>query len=98
MPMDLRPGPVHYRLLSEHFQVCVDLPEREREKYLSGPHLTDDSIREELRSLLQYHARPSGTSRSPLPSRPSSLRPLPPSGRRPFLTAFLVLGTSTFLL
>ncbi|HEX7897137.1 MAG TPA: serine/threonine-protein kinase [Planctomycetota bacterium] len=48
---------VHYRLLSEHFQACVDLSERERDAYLLGPRLDDPALREDLRALLAYHAR-----------------------------------------
>jgi tRNA A-37 threonylcarbamoyl transferase component Bud32 len=44
-----------YRVLSEHFQACAELPPEEREKYISGPIVTDPEMRRELRALLKYH-------------------------------------------
>lgn len=64
------PSAVRYRLLSEHFQACVDLPDPEREEYLSSPHIDDPLLREELRSLLRYHDRPP----EPLPPPASGTR------------------------
>ena len=98
MVMDVTPNPVQYRVLSEHFQACADLSEREREEYLSGPKVPDASLREELRCLLQYHARPSGPTTRPMAAEPAPARALPGSRKRPFLVPFLVLGTSSILL
>jgi len=89
---EVPPGPVRYRLLSEHFQACADLPEREREEYLSGPSVTDLALREELRSLLQYHDHPQ------VPP-PSTVRAVPGAPRRQQgLVPFLILGGSMILL
>jgi hypothetical protein len=50
---DVPYGPDRYRRLSQHFQACAHLPLQERERYLRG---ADTGLREELRSLLRYHA------------------------------------------
>lgn len=49
-------GPTRYRLLSEHFQACAELSERDREAYLRSPAVPDASLREDLRELLRGHA------------------------------------------
>jgi tRNA A-37 threonylcarbamoyl transferase component Bud32 len=90
-------SPVHYRLLSEHFQACVDLTGTEREAYLAGPTIRDASLREELRSLLQYHP-----STSKIVAAPRVVKSTPTRGvriwkSRSFLIPFLLLGTSMLL-
>ena len=98
MVADLQSSPVQYRLLSEHFQACADLSESEREEYLAGPKVADLSLRDELRSLLNYHVRP------PLPVEPPALpapAPVRPTGGRPrlnVLVPLLILGLSTLSL
>jgi tRNA A-37 threonylcarbamoyl transferase component Bud32 len=54
--MGATPESDRYRLLSEHFQVCAELPPEERENYISGPAVSDVEMRRELRSLLQFHS------------------------------------------
>jgi len=60
---DVPYGPDRYRALSRHFDACAHLPPRERERYVRG---ADTGLREELRSLLRYHA----PSPSPVPAPP----------------------------
>src|SRR5690349_1043178 len=98
MSTEAAPNPVHYRLLSEHFQACADLSEEEREEYLAGPNVADLSLREELRTLLQYHGSSAETPATPRAVAAPALRP-PPLGRgRNFLIPFLVLGATAVLL
>src|SRR5690349_1072887 len=85
---DVPYGPDRYRRLSRHFQACADLPLKERERYLRG---ADTGLREELRSLLHYHA--------PAPAPPKPTAPLPRRSdwiRRPLLT--LAIGAAATLL
>lgn len=94
VPADQLISPVHYRLLSEHFQACVDLTEPEREAYLTGPTVRDPGLREELRSLLHYHAPPPRIVTSleaPQAGAPKGMRV---ARRGSFLIPILLLGTS----
>jgi hypothetical protein len=92
------PNSVHYRLLSEHFQACLDLSETEREDYLSGPNVGDLSLREELRSLLKFHDRPSDGRVLPSISRPEPTPTVRNERKNRFLGPFLIMGVSTLLL
>jgi serine/threonine-protein kinase len=92
------PSPVHYRLLSEHFQACADLSDQEREEYLSGPNIKDLSLREELRSLLEYHGQPSRSSTMSPVALPADLPSVRAWFRGPTLAPLMILGVSTLLL
>jgi serine/threonine-protein kinase len=98
MSTEVTPSPVHYRLLSEHFQACADLSEEEREEYLSGPSVGDLSLREDLRSLLRYHAHPAETPASPRAAAPQELRASRARPRKQFLIPFLILGATATVL
>src|SRR5262245_59890287 len=91
MVMDAAMSPVHYRLLSEHFQACLELSDHEREAYLRGEKVGDATLREELRALLKHHtpAPRTATATEVQPPRASQVHPLLP---------FLVLGISSLLL
>jgi hypothetical protein len=58
MSQQLPSDPAKYRLLSEHFQACIDLPEKERREYVVRAGGTDPSLGESLRSLLKHHQAP----------------------------------------
>lgn len=98
MVTDVSSSPVHYRLLSEHFQACAELSEQEREEYLSGPNVGDHLLREELRSLLKFHARPAADQDTPRAVKSTEVQAPPASPGRTFLIPFVILGTSTVLL
>ena len=61
-------GPDRYRRLSEHFHACADLPLKERERYLRDAKIADSGLRDELSSLLRYHA-PEAKALAPRPRR-----------------------------
>jgi hypothetical protein len=65
--MGTQPESDRYRLLSQHFQACAELAPEERERYILGPGVADTRMRQELRSLLQFHA-PSLEAATPPPS------------------------------
>jgi hypothetical protein len=85
---DVPYGPDRYRRLSRHFQACADLPLKERERYLRG---ADTGLREELRSLLRYHAPAPFPLEIPAP-RPRGSRWI----RRPL--SIVGIGAATTLL
>ena len=91
-------SPVHYRLLSEHFQACLELSEHEREEYLSESIVGDAALREELRSLLKYDKPPARPATKPAVATPAALRAARPLAGKPFVVSFFVLGASTLLL
>src|SRR6185436_2766223 len=100
MGTEVTTSPVHYRLLSEHFQACAELSEKEREKYLSGPTIKDHSLRDELKALLQFHVqppRPEVETPRPVdtvPDVPVALRGF----RWPVVPPVVILGVSMMLL
>jgi hypothetical protein len=61
-----------YRLLGEHFQACINLPEPERGGYVSKISATDPNLALELESLLKHHTpRPEKGSRRRRPAADS---------------------------
>lgn len=82
-----------YRILSEHFQACAELPPDEQEKYISGPIVTDPEMRRELRTLLRYHIsdlEPGTPAPVPAEAVPHDTRT---RRRRPSQIALAILGT-----
>jgi hypothetical protein len=87
-------GPDRYRRLNQHFQACAHLPAKERERYVRG---ADTGLREELRSLLHFHAPEASPPEPAPPARPAWVRrPLWISGIGALSTlAILALGAGT---
>src|SRR5262249_23732407 len=86
-------SPDRYRRLSEHFHACADLGQKERESYLRGPRVADTGLREELRTLLRYHAPAEAGSED------SALRPRRKNRHRaPLLISAIGAATTLFIL